>query len=65
MKCKRCGGDYKIVETAQDDNYTYRKRECKECGDWIFTTEEESDFNKTYTRMRILRTPVRKPKEMK
>lgn len=43
MTCNKCGGKSKIVDTVnvKDDNETYRKHKCVECGRVFYTTEIE------------------------
>lgn len=42
MICPECGGKIKVMETAQtENNETYRRKKCLECGRLIFTAEYE------------------------
>lgn len=41
MKCKECGGEFKVSSTAGDDHAVYRRRVCLNCGAVTFTRETE------------------------
>lgn len=39
MKCKKCGGSTRVVETGKNNIAVYRKRVCKVCKEVVFTEE--------------------------
>ncbi len=43
MKCPNCNGKslVKDMRTDEENNVTYRRRECQECGHIFFTSEME------------------------
>ena len=56
MNCPICGGKTKVIESRSDCEGVYRKRQCKECKYFIFTSELESDnedFNRIMREIRL------------
>lgn len=47
MKCSKCPGYYKVVETRTNPEHdeVYRKSRCPDCGNVIFTIEYEVEMN--------------------
>lgn len=43
MTCPIYGGITTVFDTHKDYDAVYRRRKCKECGYYFFTTEVESD----------------------
>lgn len=41
MICPECNGKLEVVETVRDEDYVYRRRRCKSCGQIIYTIEKE------------------------
>lgn len=50
MKCPRCGGRIKVIETADitSSNEIYRKRKCDECAYIFYTAEFEVEHDKKF-----------------
>lgn len=49
MTCPDCGGKTRTVDTAQtQNNETYRRKKCLECGRLIFTIEYEVEPDEQY-----------------
>lgn len=39
MRCPRCGGDTRVVDSRSDYDSVWRRRECRICGHRFSTTE--------------------------
>lgn len=46
MTCNICGGSLKVIDTVNTPrNEIYRKKRCDNCGELIFTVEEEIEYD--------------------
>lgn len=49
MKCPKCSGKVKVLDTVQtSENEIYRRRKCLVCGNIFFTTEFEVDITSDF-----------------
>ena len=50
MKCPKCNGPLRVLDTVQNDreNEIYRARKCIECGHTFFTVEYEVIENQRF-----------------
>lgn len=39
MKCEKCGGKLKVIDTAEYENNVFRYRKCPNCGEKYYTRE--------------------------
>lgn len=42
MRCEKCGGEAKVVDSGKRGKYVFRKRKCSSCG-YVFFTRELPD----------------------
>ncbi len=60
MKCRKCGGWTEVADTQKFSMFVWRKRKCKECGEFASTHE---NFVEEAQRSRVSDKPkVEKPK---
>ena len=65
MTCPVCGEKTAVVDTVKDIDMVYRRRKCKGCDYYFFTTEEETDESEYFNRLKqeeIKRSKERKKK---
>ena len=64
MDCAKCGGKMTVKETRHFEDETYRRIECSECGESVFTVEYEVILNDAFLdcwqRAGIIRNASRK-----
>lgn len=49
MKCPKCGGKSKVIDTRHNNTKTFRKLKCIECGNLYFTKEEVTEYREIVT----------------
>lgn len=52
MICPKCGGKIRVADLVhnKNENATYRRRECTECGHKFYTTESEIEKTSEFWR---------------
>ena len=66
MKCPNCGEPLKTRRTVQEDDCTYRERNCEHCNEWYPSEEKlmpkecDKTLNATYS-MKLLQIPAKSP----
>lgn len=55
MKCDKCGGATHVTDVRHDEDNTYRKCVCKQCGHITYTVEypieKDKQFERTWSRL--------------
>lgn len=41
MKCLKCGDRMYVMDSRGEDNITYRRYVCKNCGSYLYTKEQQ------------------------
>ena len=63
MKCKKCGGDTKVVLTLTQDTYIIRERRCQKCNTGLYTVEISNQEERVKKQFYAIRYQSRKMKK--
>lgn len=53
MTCPNCGGDTKVIDSRQQEDSVYRRRECLVCKDRFSTTEIDIEMYQKITKTEV------------
>lgn len=60
MTCPKCDNDSQVIDTANLEVVTYRKRRCFNCGNIFYTVEQDCDYEEAEREIKDYRNAKRR-----